>query len=125
MRAIAIDDRTSFLETNSFKFVQDHSIISGDKIPAGYMADWEKRHLLVMTKIIESLSPGQKESDWQSVLLLSEGKNKNNDDFVEAHVFEGFTAKTIESVTQVPGKKLNRIQEIQKDFLLTKIAKAS
>ncbi len=35
LRSVAIDARTSFLETNSYRFIPDHSIRVGDRLPPG------------------------------------------------------------------------------------------
>jgi len=69
LRSVTIDKRTSFLETNSYRFVREHSIILEDKLPSGYTSCWEYRHLLVLAKMADCLSTGQTESDWQAILI--------------------------------------------------------
>jgi len=118
LRSVTIDKRTSFLETNSYRFVREHSIIPGDKIPAGYTASWEDRHLLVLAKMADRLSTGQTESDWQAILIHSDGQNKENDDFVEAHIYESFDRNAIECLVEATGKKLSRSERLDLDLAM-------
>lgn len=120
IRPVTIKNRTSFLETNSYNFVR----VNGDKSPVGYMACWEKRHFLVMAKLADRLSLGQTESDWQSILVESDGQNRQNDGFVEAHIFESFNRDSIESFEQVPGKKLRQVKKLQMDILLSEFSES-
>ncbi|MCH8121339.1 MAG: hypothetical protein IIC00_16640, partial [Planctomycetes bacterium] len=71
LRSVTIDNRTSFLVTNSYRFVRDYSIVPGDKLPDGYMACWQNRHSLVLAKLVDRLSAGQTDSDWQEMLIHS------------------------------------------------------
>ncbi len=112
LHSVAINKRTSFLETNSYKFVQDHRIVPGDNVPVGYMACWEYRHNLVLAKLASLLSTGQTESDWQAILIHSDGQNRKNDDFVEAHIYEGFDKNAIKSLALIPDKRLRREEKL-------------
>lgn len=118
LRSVTIDKRTSFLETNSYRFVRDHSIAPRDKLPVGYTACWRQRHKLVLAKLADRLSTGQNESDWQAILIQSDGQNRENDDFVEAHIYEGFDINAIESLVAVTGKKLNRTEKLDVDLAI-------
>ena len=120
LRSITIDKRTSFLETNSFKFIQDHGIIPGSKLPLGYMACWKNRHYLVLAKLAIHLSAEQTESDWQAILIQSDGNDRKNDSFVEAHIFENFDRNAIESLTASTGKKLSREEKLDMDIAISK-----
>jgi len=119
LRSVTIDQRTSFLETNSYTFVSDYSIAAGEKLPVGYTACWRKRHLLVLAKVASLLSTGQSETDWQAILIRSDGKDRNNDDFVEAHIFEGFDKNAIESMIKHSDKKLSRADETDRDLAIS------
>jgi hypothetical protein len=118
LRSVTIDKRTSFLETNSYKFIKDHGIVPGDKLPVGYMACWRHRHSLALAKLADCLSTGQTESDWQAILIQSDGQNRKNDDFIEAHIYEGFDRNAIESLTAAIGKKLSRSERLDLDLAL-------
>jgi len=118
LRSVTIDKRTSFLETNSYKFVKDHGIVAGSKLPDGYMACWEDRHRIVLGKLADRLSTGETESDWQAMLIESDGKSLENDNFIEAHVYEGFDNNSVESLTAVLGKKLSKEEKLDLDLAI-------
>ena len=120
LRSVTIDKRTSFLETNSYKFIKDHGIVPGDKLPVGYMACWRHRHSLVLAKLADRLSSGQTESDWQAILIQSDGQNRKNDDFIEAHIYEGFDKNAVELMVASTGKKLSRDERIDLDIAISK-----
>jgi hypothetical protein len=120
LRSVTIDKRTSFLEANSYRFVRDHRIVPGDKLPIGYMACWRHRHSLVLAKLADRLSTGQTESDWQAILIHSDGQNRENDDFIEAHIYEGFDSNAIESLVAIPDKKLRREEALDLEIALSK-----
>jgi hypothetical protein len=118
LRPVTIDKRTSFLETNSFKFVRDHYIAAGDKLPIGYMSCWRKRHELVLAKLANRLSKGQTESDWQAILINSDGQNRENDDFIEAHIYENFDKNAVESMVVLTDKKLSREEKLDSEIVI-------
>jgi hypothetical protein len=95
LRSKAIAWRTSFLESNSFSFVNEHGIVAGHPIPDGYTSDWENRHLLVMAKLGEHLSKGQTRQDWARLLVNSSGDDRSSDDFVESHIFGSFDRNAV------------------------------
>jgi hypothetical protein len=120
LRSVTIDKRTSFLETNSYRFVRDHGIVAGGKLPVGYMACWRHRHSLVLAKLADRLSTGQTESDWQAILMYSDDQNRKNDDFVEAHIYEGFDRNAVESLVASTDKQLNREERMDLDITILK-----
>jgi hypothetical protein len=65
------------------------------------------------------LSTGQSEPDWQAILIQADGKDRNNDDFVEAHIFEGFDKNAIESMVEVPDKKLSKGERLDRDLAIS------
>jgi len=114
----AIEKRTSFLETNSFKFVEEHNITASKGLPLGYMACWEQRHLLVLIKLAERISDGQTESEWQELLIQSDSQNRKNDDFIEAHIYDNLNRYAVEAVVQCRSKKLNKAQQLDIDLAI-------
>ncbi|MCK4460798.1 MAG: hypothetical protein KAW46_03285 [candidate division Zixibacteria bacterium] len=119
LRSITIEKRTSFLKTNSYRFVSDHNIGAGDELPVGYAACWEERHCLVLAKLVQLLSTGQTEPDWQAKLIRSDGKDRNNDDFVEAHVFGSFDRNAINSVVGASDKGLSKGKKLDRDLAIS------
>jgi hypothetical protein len=120
LRSVAIDKRTSFLETNSYRFIQDRGIVLGDDLPVGFKASWEHRHSLALAKIADRLSTGQTESDWQAIIIHSDGINRENDDFIEAHIYEGFDRNAIDSMVPSTGKKLSRDERLDQCIAIDK-----
>lgn len=119
LRSVAIEHRSSFLETNSYRFVGDHNVVPQDKLPLGYMACWGHRHSLVLAKLADRLSSGQSELEWQALLIHSDGSNRQNDDFVEAHIYEGFDVRAIESMVALDDKKLSRNDKMDVEIAIS------
>ena len=98
LRDIAISDRATLLEVNSFDFVEKHGIGVRGRPPNGYRAAWEDRHRLVVAKLAGRISPSTSRAELPTMLLRSEG-DRATDDFVEVHIFGTFDINAVESVT--------------------------
>lgn len=98
LRDVAIADRTTLLEVNSFDFVERYGIRPRVKLPSGYRATWEDRHRLVVAKLADRISPGTSGSEFSTMLLRGEG-DRATDDFIEAHIFGAFDINAVESVS--------------------------
>ncbi len=122
MRPIAIQDRVSFLETNSYKFVEAHKILPGVVLPPGHRAVWSSRHLLAVAKLARKIEGNGTDSDWQKMLLFSEGSDRGKDDFIEAHIFEWFTVDAIEDMIAVPEKNRTKGTSVDIRIALEKFA---
>ncbi len=123
LRNKTIENRTSLLETNSFKFVEDHDIRSDGGFPGGYRASWEHRYMLVLAKLADRLMKDQTRENWQELLIVSNGQDRKADDFVEAHIFEGFDRNAIESMVISTDKKLSRENKVDMEIALEKFSK--
>ena len=95
LRAVAISDRTTFLEQNSFTFVAKHS---PDTLPHGAVSGWTNRHQLAAAKLQPLLAAGSVLADW-ALQLVRSGESRADDDMVEAHIFGPFNAAAVESVS--------------------------
>ena len=93
-------------------FYKERRIELETKFPNGCTSCWQNKHLLVCSKFAELLSSGQTESDWQALLIKSDGINRENDDFIEAHIYEGFDKNAIESMVQNERKKKKKIDDL-------------
>lgn len=99
LRDEAIDDRTSFLETNSYKFATIHKVQLADvTVPAGYRATWNTRADLALARIGDRVAKGTTRTDWESLLVVSDAKHRENDEFIEAHIYDSFNADSIEAI---------------------------
>lgn len=110
LRSKSIKERTSFLEKNSYAFFEENSHFPCTALN-GRIASWEDRHLVVLAKLAPKLKKGQKENDWQRILVHSDG-DKKHDDCVEAHIYGSFTRDTVDSLVRHTVKKPNRDEEI-------------
>ena len=97
LRDIAVADRASLLEENSYSFVTQYGIVAGQPIPRGHRATWPDRHKLAVAKLAKRITAATTETAFPRILLLSDGK-KAEDDFIEVHIYGPLDANTIESV---------------------------
>lgn len=97
LREIAIMERATLLEDNSYQFISTHDIKPGGDIPPGYTATWKERHKLAVAKLADEIHSGTAEQEHPKILLSSEG-NRGTDRFIEVHIYGGFDNNAIESV---------------------------
>jgi hypothetical protein len=119
IKELAIGDRVSLLEDNSYNFVAKHKLTPGGQIPEGYVTAWQNRHKLAVAKLGGQVSTGTTEAAHPRILLTSTG-NRATDDFIEVHIYGGFDNKAIESVkgrSAVKGKYEQAVISIVKDLL--------
>lgn len=105
LRSVAVSERTSFLHTNSYKFIERFGATG---YPFGYRSDWTNRGKLACSKLEEeqAIKVDQTPADWQDVLLTSDGENRDQDEFIEAHIFGSFNLFSIEKI--VPAEPLDK-----------------
>jgi hypothetical protein len=97
LRDVTIKERVSFTEWNSFTFCE-RVVGSSMMVPPGHRAVWGNRADLAAAKLQTRVNKGQGESDWQGILVQSDGANRADDDFVEAHIFGGFDICAVEDM---------------------------
>jgi len=110
LRDIAIRERVSFVEANSFVFVEKHKVTPGKPVPRGYRAVWDNRHELALAKLGSNLKDKPVEKDWQDLLLHSDGRDPERDDFIEAHIFDGFDRAAISAICRVKQKQSRHVE---------------
>jgi len=108
LRDVAVTDRVSFLESNSYAFVERHHLTPASPLPLGYRAVWDNRHLLGAVKLAPSLTPGQTEDKWPDLLVQSNATDRGADEFIEAHIYGTFTAHAIQEMVAVERGRLSR-----------------
>lgn len=119
LREVAILNRVTLLEDNSYAFIAKHNIRPRQDFPLGYTSTWEARHKLAVAKLSGRISPKTTERDHPKILLFSEG-DRATDDFIEVLIFRGFDNKAVESVkgkSSVKGKYERASLSIIKDYL--------
>ncbi len=98
LRDVAIEQRVSFLHENSYLFMDTlGGPLRGD-LPRGFRSAWPNRSELVAAKIEPKLTAGSTIADWSRQLVV-QGKTREQDSCVEAHIFGSFNAHSIESVS--------------------------
>lgn len=123
LRNVAIQNRTSFLEENSFTFVRKHNLRLHSSIPEGYRAVWQNRHQLALAKISESLTTASGVSAWQKLLVYSDGKTRANDDFIEAHIYDSFDIGAVERMVVANTKGMSRNEKIDAKLAIERFKK--
>ena len=99
LRNDLIAHRTSVFEENSVVFTERYRVaMKKGKVPNGYRAPWANRGKLCVAKLDQSIDAATRPDEY-SRLLMREGATSEEDQFVEAHIFGPWTARTIEQVS--------------------------
>ncbi|MBF0464123.1 MAG: hypothetical protein HQK88_05885 [Nitrospirae bacterium] len=98
LKDAAISQRASLLEDNSYFFFAKRGLtVYESDIPHGYRSTWENRHKLAVSKLSEKIK--NTSEDEYGKILLSGDSDRNTDDFIEVHIYGGFTNMAIDSVS--------------------------
>jgi hypothetical protein len=104
LRDVAIANRATLLEENSYTFVKRHNLTAESVLPLGYRSSWEKRYELAVAKLSDSIWPNTSPSEYASILLYSTG-DRATDQFIEVHIFGAFNISSISSVSGASNPK--------------------
>ena len=106
LREDMIAHRASVFEENCVTFMKRHKIRMDQaySLPRGYRATWGERGRLCVAKKAHQLASDTRTEDFGSLLLKAAPK-REDDDFVEVHVWGPMTRRTFEKVTIEPGAK--------------------
>jgi hypothetical protein len=96
LEEIAVKDRSSLLEENSYDFVEHHKLKKG-RIPPGYRSVWQERHRLAVAKLAGKVSSNTIEKEYPHLLLPASPK-RSSDEFIEVHIFGPIDISAVESV---------------------------
>jgi hypothetical protein len=121
LRDIAVLKRSSVLETNSYNFLNEHNLKPTEPIPAGYRSDWARRALLAVAKLGDLITPVTIEAQFPK-LLLSQGASREDDEYMEVHLFGVFGQNAIEAVRGSSSPKRpdeKAIVAVVKEYLAT------
>jgi hypothetical protein len=99
LKEAAIEHRASVLQGNSYHFVQKHRLVQGDPLPRGYRAPWRTRGDVASAKLGDTVKKQSMKDKDRARLLLSPGKSRSDDDFVEVHVFGPFNREAIACIS--------------------------
>jgi len=107
LRNIAVANRSSVLEENSFDFVDRHKLGAKTPIPMGYRSDWASRGKLAVAKLADLIDVGPQKGGFSQLLLKSNG-DRSEDQFMEVHIFGTFDFSAVECITgPVPKKAID------------------
>lgn len=109
LREIAIQSRSSLLDENSFKFFEDYAATSAFKIPPGHRCVWAERTKLGVIKCAEKLLDASSSNLFPDILLHN-GASRQEDDFIEVHIYGPITVGAIDLVRV--GPKTKRSDEV-------------
>jgi hypothetical protein len=96
------------LEENSYTFVRHFRMLPGDDIPLGFRAVWEDRHKLAVAKLADQIKKGTREDGFPRLLLYSDG-DRQNDRFLEVHLYGPFDKQSVEAVCAPKPETASRI----------------
>ena len=97
LKEIAIKQRATLMEDNSYHFIKKHSITIDQSIPLGYRSSWQNRHKLVISKIFKKVSKKTLPEDYPNILLYSSG-DRATDKFIEIHIYGAFDKNAVDSI---------------------------
>lgn len=104
-----ISHRATVFEMNTITFVRTHKIVATSPIPLGYRASWENRDKLAKAKLHAKLDDQTAKTDYQEILIDNQGA-ADGPDFIEVHIYQGFSRQAIDRVTfGKPIKKAERV----------------
>jgi hypothetical protein len=121
LRDVAVTNRSTLLEENSFSFIPRHKLTIRTPIPPGYRSTWAERARLAVAKLADFIAVAMKEAEFQSLLLVDSGQ-RDTDSFIEVHIYGAFDREAIDTVSGPRHKKRSRdiaIWEVVKETMRT------
>ena len=97
LKEVAIENRATLLEDNSYHFIKKHDLQLGNAFPLGYRCTWQKRNQLAVAKLEEHITANTSEKEYVKILLSGNGK-RETDEFIEVHIYGPFDNKAIANV---------------------------
>ncbi len=97
LREVAVKDRATVLEENSWTFTQTHNSW-GKRPPPGYLSNWAERGKLVVAKLAHRLTSDTTGSALRDI-ILTQAEKRQQEDFLEVHIYGTFNPAAIESVS--------------------------
>lgn len=92
----AIADRASVFEENAVSYFRKNPIVLG-KMPVGLRAPWTERQHLAVAKLGSRVTAATLPTQFP-VILLRASTTREDDDFIEVHVYGSLTRYSIEGV---------------------------
>ena len=96
LKDITVKNRTTFMENNSYK-VHDEQLLN-KKVPLGLTSDWKHKEYLALNKLYKYIKTNDNIDDVLKNTFQTDGLDRSNDNFIEAHIYGGFTKNSIKSM---------------------------
>ena len=103
LRNLHIEHRSSVLEMNSFKFVED---APSKPLRVGFRSDWQNRHKVAVAKCAEKITDKTLSGEFHE-LVLEPGKSRDAAEYIEVHIFGPFDFRAFECISTT-GKVTNK-----------------
>jgi hypothetical protein len=116
LKEVAISERASVLEEDSFVFMKRHKVVLGEPMPAGYQAPWEERREVGTAKLAHRIDATTTSAAHAKLVLFSDGTDHDKDEFIEVHIFGPFNCHAIQRITV-----LNRPSDVGEQMRLESI----
>jgi len=97
LKEVAVRNRATVLEANSYEFVKQNELEPGDPRPLGFLASWPNRNKLAVAKLAEYITPTTRPAEFVGLVLASTG-DRATDQFIEVHIYGTFDLNAVESV---------------------------
>lgn len=97
LRNDMISHRATVFEENSMLFVKKRNIHPMEDLPAGYRACWEDRGKLAVAKLSRNIDSNVMSNNFAEVLLKN-GANSGEDEFIEVHIYGSITIRTLKKI---------------------------
>jgi hypothetical protein len=88
--------RVSLLIENSYAFLKKYYKF-GQSLPEGYQATWVDRGRLAVIKHAADITPATRD-DSIGDLILRPGATRDDDNFIEVYIYDGFDKRAVERV---------------------------
>jgi len=117
LRDVAVEKRATVLEENSFVFVEKRCTVRGE-VPAGYKAVWQERDKLGVAKLASRIGKTTPASEFPA-LVLHNGTDREDDDYLEVQIYGVFDGNAIQSVKATIPKRgeLRAVARVVKAYL--------
>jgi hypothetical protein len=98
LKSEMISHRATVFERNTIEFARDNKLAASGPIPFGFRAIWDRRADLSMAKLHSKLDATTEPADYPGILLEQSADGKRAD-FIEVHIFQGFSRGAIARIT--------------------------
>lgn len=117
----AICHRASVFEQNTLVFCKNHNLSIGMDVLKGYRASWENKGKLAKAKLYSKISEDTQSEQYPDILLQNNLSGTDKDDFIEVHIYEGFSRGAIKKISF--GKTNDRAETLLINVLIEKLKK--